>query len=69
MMLRATNTGVTAIIDINGSLISSLPQHEAGILDGIVQGYIGSTPYSRYGNYPLVILCLLSLLFIVRSKK
>jgi apolipoprotein N-acyltransferase len=69
MMLRATNTGVTAIIDINGNLISSLPQHEAGKLDGIVQGYIGSTPYSRYGNYPLVILCLLSLLFIVRSKR
>jgi len=69
MMLRATNTGVTAIIDINGNLISSLPQHEIGILDGIVQGYKGSTPFSKYGNYPLVILCLLSLLFIVRSKR
>ena len=69
MMLRATNTGVTAIIDINGSLISSLPQHEVGILDGIVQGYKGSTPFSMYGNYPLIILCLLSLLFTVRSKK
>ena len=69
MMLRATNTGVTAIIDINGSLISSLPQHEEGVLDGIVQGYKGSTPFSMYGNYPLIILCLLSLLFTVRSKK
>ena len=69
MMLRATNTGVTAIIDINGSLISSLSQHEIGTLDGVVQGYIGSTPYSRYGNYPLVILCLLCVLFIVRSKR
>ena len=69
MMLRATNTGVTAIIDINGNLISSLPQHEVGILDGIVQGYKGSTPFSMYGNYPLIILLLLSLLFTVRSKK
>ena len=69
MMLRATNTGVTAIIDINGNVINSLPQHEVGILDGIVQGYKGNTPFSKYGNYPLIILCLLSLLFIVRSKK
>ena len=57
------------IIDINGNLISSLPQHEVGILDGIVQGYKGSTPFSMYGNYPLIILLLLSLLFTVRSKK
>ena len=69
MMLRATNTGVTAIIDINGNIIRSLPQHEVGVLDGIVQGYKGSTPFSKYGNYPLIILCLLSLLFIVRSKR
>ena len=69
MMLRATNTGVTAIIDINGKVISSLPQHKVGVLDGIVQGYKGNTPFSEYGNYPLIILCLLSLLFIVRKKK
>ena len=69
MMLRATNTGVTAIIDKNGRLISSLPQHQVGSLDGIVQGYKGSTPFSKYGNYPLIILCLLYILFIVKFKK
>ena len=69
MMLRATNTGITAIINTDGNLISSLPQHEVGVLDGIVQGYKGSTPFSKYGNYPVIILCLLSLLFIVRSKR
>ena len=69
MMLRATNTGVTAIIDKNGRLINSLPQHQVGLLDGFVQGYKGSTPFSRYGNYPLIIMCFLYLLFTVRLKK
>ena len=50
MMLRATNTGVTSIIDRNGHILQMLPQHEEGLLSGLVQGYVGSTPYVRWGN-------------------
>jgi len=50
MMLRATNTGVTAIIGADGKILQQLPQHQAGILRGMAQGYTGATPYVRLGN-------------------
>lgn len=56
MMLRATNTGLTAIIDAKGHILASLPLFTAGSLAGEIQGYAGSTPYVRWGNAPVLIL-------------
>lgn len=56
MMLRATNTGVTAIIDARGRMLASLPLFTAGSLTGDIQGYTGSTPYVRWGNAPILAL-------------
>jgi apolipoprotein N-acyltransferase len=50
VMLRATNTGVTSVIDRDGRVLKMLPQHEEGTLTAEVQGYAGSTPYVRFGN-------------------
>jgi apolipoprotein N-acyltransferase len=57
-MLRATNTGVTAVIDARGELIETLPQFHAGLLKQTVYGHTGSTPYARVGNYLVVLLAL-----------
>jgi apolipoprotein N-acyltransferase len=56
MMLRATNTGVTAIIDPRGRVQASLPLFQEGSLAGTIQGYAGSTPYVRWGNAPVLAL-------------
>lgn len=56
MMLRATNTGLTAIIDAKGHVLASLPLFTAGSLSGTIQGYDGSTPYVRWGNAPVLVL-------------
>ncbi len=56
MMLRATNTGLTAIIDAKGRVLASLPLFTAGSLSGDIQGYGGSTPYVRWGNAPILVL-------------
>ncbi|MBW8459141.1 MAG: apolipoprotein N-acyltransferase [Thiobacillus sp.] len=56
MMLRATNTGITAIIDARGHVLASLPPFTAGSLSGEIQGYAGSTPYVRWGNAPVLAL-------------
>jgi apolipoprotein N-acyltransferase len=56
MMLRATNTGLTAIIDTQGHLLAHLPPFTTGSLTGTIQGYAGSTPYVRWGNAPLLAL-------------
>ena len=59
MMLRATNTGVTSIIDRNGEITHMLPQHVEGTLTGLAQGYVGSTPYVRWGNLGVLVLVAL----------
>lgn len=56
-MLRATNTGATAIIDHRGRVTHSLPRHTRGVLLGEYEGRSGLTPYARWvsrlGLWPL----------------
>ena len=49
-MLRATNTGVSAIINEHGVVLQQADVFKATILNGLVQGYTGATPYVRFGN-------------------
>jgi apolipoprotein N-acyltransferase len=49
-MLRATNTGVTAIVDPGGAVAARLPAFTEGVLEGEVGGRTGATPYVRFGN-------------------
>jgi apolipoprotein N-acyltransferase len=60
--LRATNTGITAIIDHRGKVQAVLDQFVQGELSGTVQPYIGQTPYVIWGNWPILIFSLLILL-------
>jgi apolipoprotein N-acyltransferase len=64
MMLRATNTGVTSIIDVNGKVLKQLPQHQEGVLLGMAQGYQGSTPYVRWGNVAVLLLLISMLAYV-----
>jgi apolipoprotein N-acyltransferase len=57
-MLRATNTGVTAIVDPRGEVAARLPAFTEGALEGRVQGRAGATPYVRVGNAPAVLASL-----------
>ncbi len=60
-MLRATNTGATAIIDPRGVVTAMLPPLTAASLERPVRGYRGRTPYVRAGNWPFLALALLLL--------
>ena len=53
-LLRATNNGLTAIIDDQGVVIAALPQFEAGVLTGTVRATTGATPYGRFLDLPLL---------------
>lgn len=54
VMLRATNTGATAVIQPDGEITAQLAYHRAGLLEADVQPYAGPTPYSRVGNMPVI---------------
>lgn len=72
-MLRATNTGVTAIIDERGRVLDTIEIFTTAALHGQAQGFTGATPYVRMGNYPalgfsLLIVCF-GLLSVFRSAR
>ena len=68
-MLRATNTGVSAIIDPSGRVVARSPQFEPDLLEGAVQGFTGSTPYARWGNFAVVLIALAVLLAAYVSRR
>mgnify|MGYP003575051213 CR=1 FL=1 len=70
-MLRATNTGATAVIDSKGRVAARLPYGERGALEARVQGTSGLTPYVALGNaLPVgLVLLLLALFCLPRRKK
>ncbi|MCW7537261.1 apolipoprotein N-acyltransferase [Aquabacterium sp. A7-Y] len=65
-MVRATNTGATALIDHNGRVTQQLPPFTRGVLSAPVQGRSGLTPFARWasvaGLWPLLALAVAVLL-------
>lgn len=49
-MLRATNTGMTAMVNADGSIAGALPPFTTAALQVQAQGRTGLTPYARWGN-------------------
>jgi apolipoprotein N-acyltransferase len=58
-MLRATNTGMTAIIDPHGTVQAVAPEFATAVLRGEVQGYSGATPYVVWNDLPVLAAALL----------
>jgi apolipoprotein N-acyltransferase len=62
-MLRATNTGATVVVNHQGRVTHALAPHTQGVLEGVVQGRTGVTPYARWaghaGLWPLFGVALL----------
>jgi apolipoprotein N-acyltransferase len=68
-MLRATNTGATAAIDPHGYVLAHAPHDVQTTLDVTAQGYAGSTPYVRWGNWPFIVFCFGVLAALIWRKR
>src|SRR5699024_7712411 len=66
VLLRAANTGISAVIGPNGQLIKRSKEFQIAVLKAKIQPRTGSTPYVRNGNTPLwlggIVLVALGLL-------
>lgn len=69
VLLRATNTGVSAVIDERGRVVSSLPEFTEGRLEATVQGRAGRTPFVFWGNGLALGLGILLLAWTVLRKR
>ena len=72
-MLRATNTGATAIIDHQARVTASLPPFSQGVLEGRVQGRLGLTPFAwwsaRFGLWPWLVLAVAAIALALAVPK
>jgi len=57
-LLRATNTGMTAVIAPDGEVAAAAPEFTMASVTHPVRGYSGATPYVRWGNYAALALCV-----------
>ncbi len=63
-LLRATNTGISAIVDPNGMIVAKSAQFQEDVVRAKIQPYTGLTPFSRWGNWGIVII-LCGIFFII----
>lgn len=72
-VLRATPTGISALVDARGQVVKALPWRTAGVIDAILPPPANSPPpFARFGNViPLVLgfLLLLGGIVLGRSRR
>lgn len=61
-LIRATNTGITAIANHQGKITTIAPQFEQVVIKSDVKLVSGITPYAKWGQIPMWVITLLNLL-------
>lgn len=67
-LIRAANTGVSAVVAPSGGLVATLALGQGGHLDAPLPAPLPPTLYSRLGDWPTIILLMLGLLALSRRK-
>jgi apolipoprotein N-acyltransferase len=67
-MLRATNTGMTAVIDPQGTVLKAAPTFQTVSVDATIRGHTGATPFVRFGNSVAIGLALVLVLVGMRIR-
>jgi apolipoprotein N-acyltransferase len=67
-LVRAANTGISAVVDPVGRIVGSLPLGSEGVLDAPLPRAIEPTPYVRFGDVPLILFMVVSLIIVARRR-
>jgi apolipoprotein N-acyltransferase len=68
-LVRAANTGISAVIDPVGRLIASTQLGEETVLDARLPNAIGPTLFARYNVLPLALLTMLVVILLAYKRK
>jgi apolipoprotein N-acyltransferase len=64
-LVRAANTGISAVVDPVGRIVGSLSLGSEGVLDAPLPQAIAPTPYARFGDAPAAILVAFAFAVVV----
>src|SRR5208282_5031625 len=67
-LVRAANTGISAVVDPVGRIVNSLPLGSEGVIDSPLPRPIGPPIYARFGDVPAALIVALALLAVVRRR-
>jgi apolipoprotein N-acyltransferase len=67
-MVRAANTGISAVIDPSGRIVARLGLGIEGVLDASLPSALPPTVYARLGDIPAAIIVATALLLVVRRR-
>ncbi|MGH6727024.1 MAG: apolipoprotein N-acyltransferase [Pseudolabrys sp.] len=67
-LVRAANTGISAVVDPVGRVIASLPLGAEGVLDASLPRDIAPTLYVRFGDDAFVLFMIVSLIAVARRR-
>jgi apolipoprotein N-acyltransferase len=67
-LVRAANTGISAVIDPMGRVVARLGLGLEGVLDSTLPAAIPPTPYARAGDIPAAIILAAAWLFVIRRR-
>ncbi|MGB8397610.1 apolipoprotein N-acyltransferase [Bradyrhizobium sp.] len=67
-MVRAANTGISAVIDPSGRMVARLGLGVEGVLDAGLPAAIPPTIYARIGDIPAAVIVVLALIQVIRRR-
>jgi apolipoprotein N-acyltransferase len=67
-VVRAANTGISAVIDPLGRIVARLGLGQEGVLDSGLPSAIAPTFYARSGDAPAGIIVIAALIYVVRRR-
>ncbi len=67
-IVRAANTGISAVIDPLGRIVARLGLGVEGVLDSTLPGAISPPPFTRVRDLPAALAVALSVLFVLRRR-
>ncbi|WP_269584385.1 apolipoprotein N-acyltransferase [Roseibium sp. Sym1] len=62
-LIRAANTGISAIVDARGTVVEKLGIFEAGLIDGRLPQRLGNTLYGIFGDAPVLVFSIIIVVF------
>jgi len=68
-LVRAANTGISAVVDPLGRVIASLPLGTEGVLDAGLPHALAPTPYARWGDTPAGLMIAIAAVLAVRTRQ